>query len=423
MNKTVAKFHIVTIAFLITGNLIGAGILALPINTGLSGLIPSLLSMIVIGTAMFFSAVVLSHQAIKERGATFNYPSLYHKYLGVTGKWIAIAANMLILYGLLTAYLAGAASIISNILDIKIPGFFIVIAFCVIMTTINVAGLGIVRKYNFFLMLLLGVSFIVIVLLCFKYIDTSRFAYKDWKFAITAVPIIVTAFHFHNIIPNVCKALDWDFKMVCKTMFIGMFLSFVMCAVWVWVSLGNLPLTGGNTSLLHAFQENLPATVPLAAKLHSPFFIISSLVFSLLAIMTSYLANGTGLMSFTEDLLHNHLNLKKNRMLLISVTFLPPLIIAMTYPNIFLKAINIVGGFGIIVLFGILPSIIALMTYRTPWKRVLSMIMLIFFSVFFILEIAQVTGLMTIRPASEHMTRASKMHKHLSHRTLQPHGE
>ena len=47
MNKRKMSWQIVlTTACMITGNLIGAGILGLPINTGLAGFIPSLIAMI-----------------------------------------------------------------------------------------------------------------------------------------------------------------------------------------------------------------------------------------------------------------------------------------------------------------------------------------------------------------------------------------
>ena len=99
-------------ALLIVGNLIGAGILALPIQTGGAGLIFSVAAMIVFCGAMYFSAVTLAREAVDARTDNFNYPSLYQRYLGRFGKWIAIVTNKLILYGLLTAYLSGGAAII-----------------------------------------------------------------------------------------------------------------------------------------------------------------------------------------------------------------------------------------------------------------------------------------------------------------------
>ena len=64
---------------------------------------------------MYFTAMVLAGEANATKQENFNYPSLYHKYLGSTGKWVAVLANLIILYGLLTAYLTGGTTIITNI--------------------------------------------------------------------------------------------------------------------------------------------------------------------------------------------------------------------------------------------------------------------------------------------------------------------
>ena len=66
----------VIIALLITGNLIGAGILALPIQTGGAGLLFSFSAMAVFAAAMYFSAIVLAKEAVEQKKDTFNYPSL-----------------------------------------------------------------------------------------------------------------------------------------------------------------------------------------------------------------------------------------------------------------------------------------------------------------------------------------------------------
>ena len=83
---------IFSIALLVSGNLIGAGILGIPISAGLDGFIPSILAMLVFGSAMFFTAYVLGKEVCETREITFNYPSLYQKYLKSFGKWMSSMA-------------------------------------------------------------------------------------------------------------------------------------------------------------------------------------------------------------------------------------------------------------------------------------------------------------------------------------------
>ena len=93
----IRKKTIVWTAGLVVGNLIGAGILALPVSLGLSGMAPALLLLGIYGAVMFFSAEILSREAVEKKSSTFDLPSLYGKYLGPWGKWVAVITNGIIL--------------------------------------------------------------------------------------------------------------------------------------------------------------------------------------------------------------------------------------------------------------------------------------------------------------------------------------
>lgn len=402
MENRIQRYLPLAVCFLIVGNLIGAGILALPINTGLAGLLPSLIGMIILGGAMFFSAIVLSREASQAQLTTFNYPSLYHKYLGALGKWIAILANMLILYGLLVAYLTGGATILSNLFHIPASlNWLLMIIIFILLTGLALSKTHFILKYNALIMIVLFICFAAITLQAERYIHLSHYRFHDWKFLPAAAPIIVTAFHFHNIIPNVCRSLNWRMPVIWKTIFAGMFIGFLINALWIQVGIGVLPLDNSATGLITAFEKNLPSTVPLDQIINTPFFLIASLIFALLAIATSYLANGLGLLGFVEDMTINHLHIK-NRLLANFLTFGPPLLISLIYPDIFLQAINLVGGVGIVILFGILPGIIFIIKSSTPGRKILGIIMLVIFTFCLVFEIGQETGLLKIKPEIEH---------------------
>lgn len=399
--KKASFFLVVTIALLITGNLIGAGIMGLPINTGIEGFIPALIVMLVFGGAMFFSAVVLGKEAAEAKTDTFNYPSLYQEYLGNVGKWAAIIANMVILYGLLTAYLAGGTTIIAQILHIKGSSNWILLILFAILTTLSITGTAIIRKYNIILMLLLWTSFGVIVFIGEEHSEVQRLTYTDWTIFPISIPIIITSFHFHNIIPSVAKNLKWNIKTITITMLIGMIIGYIMNAIWIQVGVGAIPLEGGPNSIIYAFHHNYPSTVPMVNIIHSPVFTTCTMLFALLAIATSYIANGLGLVGFNRDLMINICH-KHTRWAIIALSFLPPLVIALLFHDIFLRAIDIVGGLGIVILFGILPSIISIIkSPHRKWWRFLSYIMLIVFSLVLLLKIAEEADLIKLTPKVE----------------------
>jgi len=398
-----------TVMFLIVGNLIGAGILALPVNTGLAGMLPSLLGMALFGTAMFFSALVLGREAITSRSDNFNYPSLYAKHLGKAGKWVAILANMIILYGLLVAYLSGGAEIIVSIFHIspslKIP---ILLVLFFLITSLALTKSDVILRYNAIITLLLLASFALMIVIGERHIVPSRYTFTDWKYLPMTAPIIITAFHFHNIIPSICEKMKWNYRMFVGAVAAGMLLGYFMNAMWIQIGIGVLPIDESPNGLLTAFQQNLPATVPMTRVISSRSFLICALLFPLLAIVTSYIANGLGLLAFSKDLLVNQFSLKRSYVSAL-LAFAPPLAISVIWPDIFLKAINIVGGIGIMTLFGILPSIIYLKQAKAISKKVLGLLMLVLFSICLLVEIGQETGMLRLQPEMEYSEPLKKI--------------
>lgn len=383
------------VSCLIAGNLLGAGILGLPINTGLSGVLPSFLAMVVFCVAMYFSAVVLAREAIAEKREDFNFPSLYHRHVGSIGKWVAILANLLILYGLLTAYLTGATSILVNQLHIPGAGSLVLLVVFLILSGVTLLNVAFIQKYNTVLIAALAAAFLVLVMYAGSHVQPERFLYTDWLYLPAAVPIVLCAFHFHNIIPTICHSLAWNEKAVRKTMAAGMLLGFLMNAIWVVVGVGALPLVEGEDSLRYAFENSLPVTVPLGHQIHAPFFTLAAMVFALVAIVTSFIANGLGLLGFIGDFTKNFLRIE-NRAFVAVLSFLPPCLVALFFPAIFLKAIDLVGGVGIAILFGILPAIIAFR--HTGTIRRLALPMLLLFSVALAFEVLKETGVTHMNP-------------------------
>ncbi|MBN1864813.1 MAG: hypothetical protein JW808_07930 [Victivallales bacterium] len=379
MKKDKAVFMM---ALLVVGNLIGAGILALPIQTGGAGVLFSVVAMAVFCGAMYFSAVTLAAEAVEARTDNFNYPSLYQRYLGTFGKWLATITNMLILYGLLTAYLSGGSAIILGAFGVADAEghrqLVTILLLFAVLSALTMCGTTIIARCNGLLMALLGATFAVIVIIGAIHIKPERELFFNIRFLPIAVPVILTSFHFHNIIPSVCRQLEWDMVAVRKSMAIGMMIGFFMNLIWVAVGIGVLPLTFGEHSVVYSYQHGLPATVPISEILQMPSFSIFAAVFALTAICTSYVANGMGLMDFNKDLLANTIG-KSGKILMGLCTFLPPLLIAILFPNVFLKAIGVVGGVGIAVLFGILPAIVFLIKSKTTRGKLLALVVLTLF--------------------------------------------
>jgi tyrosine-specific transport protein len=396
-----SSLRIITASALITGNIIGAGILGLPICTGLSGFLPALIAMIVTWGLMLATAMILSGYALKSNDQHFDLPTLYGQTLGPFGRWIGVLANLLILYGLLVAYLSGGAKSIIALFDLPLSDAVVMIVFFIILTGLSLFGLAMVQRGNAALMVLMWIAFIVLLVMTGKNIKTENLSFTNWPLLPASLPIMVTAFHFHNIIPTICRSLNSDPGAVKKALLTGSLIGFLMNFLWIFVVLGTLPATGeGETTLLYAFNHGQPATVPLSKMIGSPFFTQAGLLFALLAIMTSYLANSTALMSFIRDMVRGKSG-PSNRILVAALTFGPPLAVALYYPSLFLKALDIVGGVGIALLFGVLPGLLTIQQASSGRRRAWGCIIVVFFLLVLCYEILQETGLLHIDPSTE----------------------
>ncbi len=241
-----------------------------------------------------------------------------------------------------------------------------------------------------------------IVLMGEKFVKTEHFAHSEWGMLASALPIIVMAAYFHNVIPTISKQLDWNVKWIFIAVLITTVIGLIMNLLWIQIGIGVLPLQGDN-GIIHALDNNLPATVPLGQAIKTPFFIPFALLFALLAIITSYLSFGNAALDFMNDILVNYFKTKK-RFLSVLITFLPPLAVTMFWPNIFLKVLDFVGGIGVVILFGILPCVIIIRNRGSILRRMLILPVLSLFVFVLLFKVQQSLNLSRIKPGVEYWT-------------------
>ena len=393
-----------TVVLLITGTTVGAGMLGLPIKTGLSGLLPSLLGMIVVWGLMLGTAWILASRIIASDHTTSDLPTLFQQELGTAGKWLSIIGYLTIFYGLLVAYLSGASSIFVDLIKLPLARQVWIIIFFIVVTGTILFGLDLVRKGNAAIMMVLGISFVFLLTKTGQNLNPRHLTYTDWHFIPSALPIIVCAFAFHAIVPTVCRSLKWQSRACWQALLIGTLLALALNALWVLVVIGALPLAGlGQENILAAFHENLPATVPLSMAFHSKVITTAGMFFSLAAIITSYFGVGIAFMGFFRDLIYSF-GKKSNRFKEALLTFGPPFLIALLYPNLFLKALDLVGGIGLLLVFGCLPGLMIIKPKRKPgvWQKLGGYAILCLFVLLIFLELFQELGWLQIHPNIEY---------------------
>ncbi len=346
-------------SLLVLGNVLGVGVLALPIAAGLGGFIPAVIGIFGVWLIMLFSAWLIVYRM--EGSQHHDMPSFYKRELGVSAKWLAIACNLIILYGVLVAYVSGISTMVSSLFTVLASHKHIImfIYFCIGVSLIAF-GIKILKKSILFVISVIWISFFIMIATSFGHFHGSYLAYSSWECLPACLPLAISAFHFHNIIPTVSKSLDFDKKATCKAILVGVTMGLIINLTWIIVALATIPETGkGIDTIVFANVHSLTANVPLSHILHNKVFTVFGLIFGIFAVTSSFMTNGAGLWGYIDDLLFTYFK-KNNPVLVAAVSFLPVIIVAFVYPAIFLTALSIVGGIGEDILFGILPSIIIL---------------------------------------------------------------
>ena len=329
---------------LVAGTSIGGGMLALPVLTSQVGFFPSIA--VYLGCWLFMTLTGLLFLEISlwmEPDA--NIVSMAEKLLGGSGKAAAWGLYLFLFYCLTLAYIVGMGDLIIEVLEnsIVLKEWQGQLLFVLLFGPLVFAGARVVGRFNFFLMIGLGVSFfIAFIILGFSYVRRDLLLSADWSKLWTALPITFTAFAYQGVIPTLVTYMHRDVRLIRLAIIIGSFLPLVTYAIWQWLILGIVPQDGAN-GLNAAMVNGQNAVQPLKTILNISSVYSVGQYFAFFALVTSFLGVSLGLLDFLAD----GLKVKKTetgKLALCLLIFIPPLLFAFTHPHIFLIALDYAGG-------------------------------------------------------------------------------
>ncbi len=390
--------HYIGGILLVAGTTIGAGMLALPVMTSFVGFVPSiciflLCWLVMLATAFFFLDVNLAIEGEP------NLISMAHKTLGGWGKGLSWVVYLLLLYSLTAAYISASAPLFVSTVKVltgyTLPSWLapfclpIIFGFFVYLGTLGV------DMINRILMVGLCVSYLILVGFLPEHIDGSLLAHVDWSPTFIALPVVITSFGYHIIIPSLTTYMNHDKKHLRLTLIIGSLLPFIIYILWQVLILGIVPITG-EFNLVKAWQAGSLATVPLIQIVKNKWIVIGAHFFTFFAIVTSFLGVTLSLSDFVTD----GFKIKKTwegRFIACLLTFIPPLIFVLTYQRGFIIALEYAGAFVAILLI-FLPAMMAwkLKTskfYRTFFGRVFLSFVMLFALFIVVVDVLQQWGI------------------------------
>lgn len=349
---TIKKGGLLGGTLLVAGTSIGAGMLALPVMTSLGGFWPSLVIYLFCWLFMMSTGLLLLEAALWTEGET-NLVSMASLTLGKPGKIAAWCLYIFLFYTLTLAYMVGGGNLLLNILPFSWPDWAGPLLFTLIFAPFVYLGAKVVGQLNAILMVGLIATFCLFVIFGAPYVRVEKLHYRNWSLILLALPISFTAFAYQGIVPTLVSYFHRDAKKARFAIIVGSFIPLVIYIIWQWLILGIVP-TFGPGGLAEAMERGESAVQPLDRFINNSVLDDLANAFGIFALLTSFLGVALGLVDFVAD----GLQMKKtvlNKIWLCLIVFVPPLLVGLRFPDIFLNALDYAGGLGCALLLGLLP--------------------------------------------------------------------
>lgn len=347
-------------AALVAGTTVGAGILALPAVTAESGFAAS--SAALTGFAIFSVTTGLliaevNLNTLCELGASrgVSLSSMARRTLGDVGAGAVSLTYALLHYALLVAYIAKAGETVQQVTGLPLvaaDALFVVIfgGLC------YAARPSVLDGINSVLVGLVVATFLALLGLAATDVRPELLSVANWEALPDALPVIALAFVYQNVVPVIASSLEGDVTKIRQAIFLGSLLPWAMFLTWdaaILGSAGNL-LDAAGTAAGRSAGTAGAAVDPLAALRMSSNPAVPPLIdaFSFLAIATSFIGFCLGMSDAVADWLGLPTGRQRVPYLL---TLVPPLLLALSFPEVFFSALEFAGTYGVLVLFGLIP--------------------------------------------------------------------
>lgn len=354
-------FKLVGSTLLITGTSIGAGMLALPIVTAQLGFPVAILLLLLCWLIMTTGAFLLL-EANLWLPQNSNLVSMAKVTIGPWGQMIAWVAYLLLLYSLLCAYIAGGSDLLHNLLlkaGVDLPSWFSATLFTLVFGTIVYLGIRAVDYTNRCFLSVKLAAYGILVALLFPFINTPLLSVGFIEKITTpgAIAITIVSFGYATIVPSLRVYFAGDIKKLKIAILLGSLIPFFCYLFWDAVIMGIIPLHGAH-GLLEIMQaktsiSDLVNTLNSYAHRNDTIFFVK--LFTSICVITSFLGVALCLADFLSDGFQLEKVGFKNKIIIHLATFVPPFVIALFFPNAFIKALEY-GGLYCIILLMFLPA-------------------------------------------------------------------
>ncbi|WP_392340845.1 aromatic amino acid transport family protein [Moritella marina] len=335
--------------FIITGTSIGAGMFSLPVLTSNMWFGWAVLFLCVSWYCMYSSALYLLEANQKFKHGV-NFDSMTKALLPTSLRLLNGLSVLFVSYILVYAYISGGGSMLGHSLEsglgIDIDQSAASFIFAVLLGLIVSFSTKAVDRFTSAMLGGMVITFSIAIYSLLSGADfsllqplaemTERLPYS-WA----AIPSLMVCFGFHSNIPSLVKYYNKDSSKVVSSIRYGSLLALTIYLIWLLASFtvigrdgfASVIAQGGNMGALVSALESAGSGATLAVTLQ---------LFANFAVATSFLGVALGLFDFLTDLLKLDDTLS-GRSKTALVTFVPPMIGGVLFPNGFIYAIGYAG--------------------------------------------------------------------------------
>jgi tyrosine-specific transport protein len=338
-------------AALVAGTAVGAGILALPATTAPAGFAASGAALTAAAGWSALSGLLVAEVSVNTMcelgtGRGVSLGSMARRTLGPAGGAVVSVTYAVLHYSLLVAYIAKAGETLHA--TTGLPTAATDAAFTAALGALCFrAAPPALDAANYVLVGGVIATFLGLLAAAAGSVDPSALLEAHWGAVPGSLPVVALAFVFQNCVPLIASSLEGDVRKIRTAILTGVAVPYVMFMAWEAAILGSAGAGGGGGG--GDPLAGLRAAGPVTGALVDAF--------TLLAIATSFIGFVLGLSEFVAEALG--LPAGGGKAVPYALTLVPPLALGILYPDIFFRALDFAGTYGVLVLFGLVPAAMA----------------------------------------------------------------
>ncbi|MFZ4773534.1 MAG: amino acid permease [Chlamydiia bacterium] len=332
---------------LIAGTAIGAGMLALPMAAAPGGLFSAAILMIGICFLMTYASLMILEVNLMLPADKNSFSSMAETLFGWPGKIVCWVCYSLLLYAIISAYISGMGSLLSVLLEkgsVHLSPTTCSLLFTALLGSTLLIGTLVVDRVNQVFLYMKGFFLFTALFAMIPYVEAKTLFSFSTKasFWYQAIPIFTTSFSCAMVIPSIVNYMGKEnYKSIRRVIIIGSTIPLVVYIFWIFVVFGVLPQTGDvSFAVIQQNNNDLGMMIRFIQENISTRWIVGMIdAFSNTAMTTSFLGVSLSLFDFLSD----GFNIKKNkigRLKTFFLTYIPPIIFAIFFPEGFMLALR-----------------------------------------------------------------------------------